>query len=273
MCTPAGVDLLLSGFMLRALLAVAMSSILSAVIGSFAVVRGLSTMGAAVAHASLAGALLGFILKGDPTISALILSVFFAVAAAYSGERSGRRMDVVLGVTFGFSAAVAALSLSMTREYTVTAYAYLIGDVLGVSWGEVIVQSAFSLASLLVIYLFYKEFKFISFDMEAAEAMGLRARLYHYAMVVLLAVAIVVELKVVGSILAVVFLVAPAASALELANSMEKVITLSVSIALISSLSGIALSAFANVPTGPAIGIIASMIYLLALLLSPKRKV
>ncbi|MGB9631624.1 MAG: metal ABC transporter permease [Candidatus Methanodesulfokora sp.] len=270
---PAGdLDVFLSGFMIRALIAVVMSSILSAVIGSFAVVRGLSTMGAAVAHASLAGALLGFLLNKDPTTSALVLSILFAVAAAYSGEKSRGRMDIVLGVTFGFSAAIAALSLSMTREYTVAAYSYLIGDVLGVSWNEVAIQSVFSFASLLIIYLFYKEFKFISFDMEAAEAMGLRTRLYHYTMVVLLAVAMVVELKVVGSILAVVFLVAPAASALEMASNMEKIITLSVSIALISSLSGIMLSVFFNVPTGPTIGIIASLIYLLALLLSPKRK-
>lgn len=269
---PAGaLDVLLSGFMLRAFAAVVMSSILSAVIGSFAVVRGLSTMGAAVAHASLAGALLGLLLKKDPTISALVLSILFAVAAAYSGEKSRGRMDIVLGVTFGFSAAIAAFSLSMTREYTVTAYSYLIGDVLGVSWNEVVLQSAFSLASLLIIYLLYKEFKFISFDMEAAEAMGLRTRVYHYIMVILLAVAMVVELKIVGSILAVVFLVAPAASALEMANNMEKIIALSIFIALISSLSGIMLSVLVNVPTGPAIGIIASLIYLFALLFSPKR--
>jgi len=259
-------------FMIKALIASILTAVLSATIGSFTVLRNLSTMGAAIAHASLAGALVAFFFGVEPAIGAAILSVFFALAAAYSGKRGSGSMDIALGVTFGFSAALAAFMLSLTREYTVVAYSYLIGEVLGVTDDELLLLGVFTLASLILVLIFYKEIKFITFDREAAEAMGVNASLFHYLLIVLIAVTTVVELKVVGSILAVVFLVAPAAAALEFSHSLEKMIILSILFALSSSIMGILISAVYNLPASPTIGILASLIYLLALVFSPKRK-
>jgi len=259
-------------FMIKALLASTLAAVLSAVVGSFTVLRNLSTMGAAIAHASLAGALIAFFFGIEPTIGAAILSVLFALMAAYSGEMGGEKMDIVLGVTFGFSAAIAALMLSLTREYTVVAYSYLIGEVLGVTDDELLLLGVFAFSSLTLILLFYKEFKFVTFDREAAEAMGVNTRLFHYLMIMLIAVTTVVELKVVGSILAVVFLVAPAAAALEFSHSLEKMVILSVVFALTSSILGVFISMLYNLPTSPTIGVLAAAVYLISLILSPKKK-
>jgi len=269
---PDPLALLLSPFMLRALIASVITAVMSATIGSFTVIRGLSTMGAAVAHASLAGALLAFVLGLNPLLGAAILSIMFAVAAAYAGERSSGRIDVMLGVVFGFSAALAAFALSLTREYTVAAYTFLLGEVLGVSDEELMLLSTFAYAVLVTLYVFYKEFKLTSFDPEGAVAMGLNARFYHYLMLILIATTIVVELKTVGSILAVVFLVAPSAAALEYSHSIEKTIAFSILFAVAAAVIGVILSATLNLPTSPTIGLIASLNYLFSLIASPKRR-
>ncbi len=266
-------EIMFAPFIVKAVIAALLAAIVSAVIGSFTVLRGLSTMGASIAHASLAGALLAFAMKYEPLLGALALSMLFALITAYSSEHGGVRMDIVLGVSFGFSSALAALSLSLTREYTTTAYTYLIGEVLGVTDSDIILLSSYSLAVIIGVVLFYKEFKFITFDMEAAQAMGLNTSFYNYLMIMLIALTCVVELKIVGSILAVVFIVAPAASAYEFSHDMERMIGLSMLFAVASVLLGMLLSIVFNLPSSPTMGLVASAIYMVSIVLSTKRRI
>jgi len=265
-------ELLSSPLIIRALLALLFSSIMTAVIGTFTVLRGLSTMGAAIAHASLAGAVLGVILGIEPILGAFLLSIFFALATAFVGEEGKGRMDIILGVSFGFSTSLAILFISMLSAYTVAAWSFLLGDVLGVTEGELAILFAFTISSVCLVWVFYKEFKFITFDEEGAEAMGVRVRFIHYFMILLMAVATVVALRVVGSILTVVMLVAPAAAAYEFSHSLERMMILSVLIAVVTSFTGFFISIKANVATSAVIGVVASLTFLISLLLSTKRR-
>lgn len=265
-------EFLSSPMILRALLALIVSSMMTAVIGTFTVLRGLSTMGAAIAHASLAGAVLGLIVGIEPVLGALVLSILFALATAYIGEEGKGRMDILLGVSFGFSTSLAVLFISMLSAYTVAAWSFLIGDVLGVTEEELAILSSFTLASMCLVAVFYKEFKFITFDEDGAEAMGIEVRPIHYFMILLIAIATVVALRVIGSILTVVMLVAPAAAAYEFSHSLERMILISVLIALISSISGFFISIWVNVASSAVIGVIASLTFLFSLFLSTKRR-
>ncbi len=264
-------ELVGNSVVMRAIAASLIASVLSAVVGSFTVSRGLSTMGAAIAHSSLAGAILGFLLGVEPLIGAVILSLIFALFIS-KGGRTHTRRDMILGVAFGLSAAIAAMSLSLVRAYTTTAMNYLVGDVMGVSSAEILLLFAFGLASLIIVAVFYKEFKFMIFDMEAAEAMGLDVNLYNHVLIVLIAVTTVVELKVVGSIVAVVFLVAPAASAFEFSHSFEEMMFFSILFAVGSAIAGAAASLTLNLPCGPTMGVFASIIYLLSMIFSTRRR-
>ncbi len=264
-------DILSQPFMLRALAAAVMASALSAVVGTFAVLRGMSTVGAAMAHTSLAGALLTFLAGADPLLGATVLSLALALAIGYGGVK-GREAERLLGVIFGLSSSLAALALSLTRRYAAAAYAFLLGDVLGVLPEDLIILGGYVALSLAMVAAFYKEFKFLVFDPEAAEAMGVRVSVYNYALVLLVALTTVVELRIVGSILAVVLLVAPAAAALQFSHSIESMIALSVLISIGSSVAGLLLSALLNLPTSPTVGMIASALYLASLIASPKRR-
>ena len=265
-------EILIYPFILRAFIACIITSIVSSVIGVYVVLRGLSTIGAAIAHSALAGAVIAIFLGFDPVLGAFTISIVFALILAYSGERNRGRMDITIGVLFGFSAALAILFISLISAYTASAWRFLIGDVLGVSEWEIYVMSIFSIIILTVMYVFYKEFKYTTFDPEAAEALGLKVRFYSYLIVILIALTAVICLKVVGSILTEVLLVAPAAAAYQFAHSIEKMKTLSVIIAISSSTAGLILSILINISASATIGLMAVAIYFTSLILSTKRR-
>jgi len=265
-------DALLHPAMVRPFVAVMIASIVSSVVGVFTVLRGFSTLSAAITHSSFAGASIAAIYGVNPLLGALAVSLGFSGLTAYASRGNERRADVFVGMIFGLSTALAILFLSLARTYTATAWSFIVGDVLGVSLTDLYTLAAIAIVALCVVALFYKEFKFITFDIEAAEAMGLRASLYHYLMVFLMALFSVVAVKVVGIILAVVLLVAPAAAAYEFSHGLERMLSLSLLISLASGVAGFLLSLYFNVATSALIGICASVTYLVALAASPKRK-
>ena len=265
-------DVLLHPAMARPLIAVIIASVVSSVVGVFTVLRGFSTLSAAITHSSFAGASIAAVYGVNPLLGALIVSLGFSGLTAYASRGNERRADVFVGMIFGFSTAIAVLFLSLARTHTATAWSFIVGDVLGVSLIDIYTLVAVAVVVLCVVSLFYKEFKFITFDPEAAEAMGLRVSLYHYLMVFLIALFSVVAVKVVGIILAVVLLVAPAAAAYEFSHGLERMLLLSLLISLVSGITGFLLSLYFNVATSALIGICASVAYLVALLVSPKRR-
>ena len=265
-------DVLLHPAMVRPFIAVIIASIVSSVVGVFTVLRGFSTLSAAVTHSSFAGASIAAVCNVNPLVGALAASLGFSGLTAYASQGNEKRVDAFMGMIFGFSTAIAVLFLSLARTYTATAWSFIVGDVLGVSLTDLYTLAAVAVVALCIVALFYKEFKFVTFDPEAAEAMGLRASLYHYLIVFLIALFSVVVVKVVGIILAVALLVAPAAAAYEFSHSIERMLSLSLLASLASGIAGFLLSLYFNVATSAMIGICASAAYLAALLASPKRR-
>ncbi len=259
-------------FVWRALVAIIIAAVVSSVVGTFTVLRGFSTLSAAITHSSFAGASIAVIYGVNPLLGALALSLGFSGLTAYASSSSERKADVVIGMIFGFSTALAVLFLSIASTYTAAAWSFIIGDVLGVSWMDLYTLIIVAVVALGIIALLYKEFKFITFDPEAAEAMGLRVSAYHYIMVFLIALFSVVAIKVVGVILAIVLLIAPAASAYEFSHDLERMLIISMIIALIAGVLGFFLSLIFNIASSAFIGIAVSIAYLIALIASPKRR-
>lgn len=264
---------MLSPYLMQALLAASIASVVTAVVGCFTVLRGLSSMGAAIAHTALAGAVAGYLAGAPPYIGGAIAAALFSLAVADIGLKEKGRMETIIGMSFGFTTAIAVLLIAMTSEYMVVAWRFLVGDVLGVSMREVSVLALATAATISAIALAYKELKFITFDFEVAEAMGLNVRLYHYLMLTLIALASAVCLRVVGSILTVVFLVAPAAAAYQLTHTLERMMLLSVAFSLASATAGVLLAVPLNLPPSALGGVIASLLYFTSVAYSYKARV
>ena len=265
-------ELFASQILVRALTAALTASIISAIVGTFLVLRRLSSMGAAIAHMCFAGAMAAYVAGVNPVIGALIPSLLLALAASYARSRREGQSEAILAAAIGLSSAVAALALSFSREYSAVAFSYLVGDVLGASEEEVSLLITVSALIMAVIVLLYRGLKYSALDPETAEAMGLRVMLFEYLLGALAALLLVVEIRVVGMILAQVYLVAPAAAAWEIAHSVEGMIALSIALSLISAVAGFSASILLNLPTSAVIGVVAAAIYTVTLALSPKRR-
>ncbi|MCZ0901481.1 metal ABC transporter permease, partial [Microcoleus sp. HI-ES] len=135
------------------------------------------------------------------------------------------------------------------------------GNILGVTVEDAIDTAVIVAVVLLVVVLFYKELLFYTFDPLGAQATGLPVNLLNFGLMVLIALTIVASLKAVGVVLVLSLLITPASTAYLLVTRLHQVMILGAIIGVISSISGMYLSYFYNLPSGPAIVLVASGLF------------
>jgi ABC-type Mn2+/Zn2+ transport system permease subunit len=258
-------------FMQRALLAVALVGVVSAVVGAFVVVRGMAFIGDALAHASFAGVAAAFALGVSIYLGAIVAAVATAVGIAFISQRGRLRFDTAIGVLFVGAFALGIVIVSRQDNYTVDLFSFVFGNVLGVSWQDLWLMAGLGGAVVGLITLFYKELVFTAYDATVAAATGIPTRALEYGLLVLVAISTVVALQAVGIVLVIAMLVTPAATATLLVRRFHHVIFAGVAVALASSVIGLYVSYHAEVASGGAIVLVATSIFAGALLLAPRR--
>ena len=126
---------------------------------------------------------------------------------------------------------------------------------------------------LLAITVLYKELLFTAYDATMSAASGIPVRFIQYLLPLLVGITTVASLKAVGIVLVLALLVTPAATAALLARRLPGVITISVITGLVSTVAGLYLSFHADLPTGPSIVVVATGLFLAAMLFSPSKGV
>lgn len=265
-------ELLSLGFMRNALLGAVLVTTVCSVIGVFVVLRGLAFAGAGVAHAAFAGVALGFLLRVDPLLTAILFCLATALLIQISGRRAGVRPDVSIGVFFAFTMALGVVFVGLLRRYDARLFGYLFGSVLGVTEGNLRLMSGLTMIVLATVGALYKELKFLTFDEEMAAASGLNTGILSALLLGLLALAVVVSIKAVGIVLVEALLVIPAATAYQLTNRYGMMFVLSWLSGLVACVSGLAVSYWLSLPSGAAIVIVATLLFAAAVVLSPKRR-
>jgi manganese/iron transport system permease protein len=258
-------------FMQRALLAVLLVSTVSAVIGAFVVLKGLAFIGDALAHASFAGVAIAFVLGASIYLGAVIAAVATALAIAFVGRRTRVSLDTAIGILFVGAFALGIVIVSRQSNYTVDLFSFVFGNVLGVGWDDLILIGIMAIAVIGIIMVFYKELLFYSYDPEMAAASGIPVQAMHYGLLALIAIAAVVALKAVGIVLVVAMLVTPAATASLLVRRLHQIMVVGVVVGVISSVIGLYVSYYASVASGASIVLVATCLFGLALLFSPRQ--
>ena len=258
-------------FMRRALLAVALVGVVSAVVGAFVVVRGMAFVGDALAHASFAGVAAAFALGVSIYLGAIVAAVATALGIAFISQRGRLRFDTAIGVLFVGAFALGIVIVSRQDNYTVDLFSFVFGNVLGVSWDDLWLMAGIGAAVVALITLFYKELLFTAYDASVAEAAGIPTRAMEYGLMALIALSTVVALQAVGIVLVIAMLVTPAATANLLARRLHHIIFLGAGLAVASSVIGLYVSYYAEVASGGAIVLVATSFFALALLLAPRR--
>jgi len=257
-------------FMQRALIASALVGGLCAVIGCYVVLRGMAFLGDALAHAILPGVAIAFVLGGDLFLGALIMSIVAAIGIGYL-TRGGRvREDTAIGIIFSGALALGVVLISSVRAYQTDLSHILFGNVLGVSNRDLALSIGFGLVVLAAIALLYKEFLVFTFDPTFAATLRLPVGALRYLLMILLAVTVVVSLQTVGVGLVAAMLVTPGAAAALLTRRLSHMMIVAAAIGVSSSIVGLYVSYYLNVSTGASIVLVCTLVFILALVFSPR---
>jgi ABC-type Mn2+/Zn2+ transport system permease subunit len=265
-------ELLSFGFMQRALAASAIIGALCAVIGVFVVLRGLSFIGAGTSHAAFAGVTFGYLTGLSPLGMAITfgLGTAWIVYALY--QRGIMKLDASIGIFYTFTMALAILFLGLMGTYNAEVYGFLFGSVLSVTRDDIWVMLWLAGGVLALVVLFYKEFHFITFDPVMAEATGIAAGRLFFLLLNLIALTVVVSLKTVGALLVFAMIVIPASAAYQLGRTMLGMMAYAVAIGVGSAVGGVLLSYRFDLPSGATIVLLATALFAVAVVASPKRR-
>ena len=260
------------GFLRYALLAGALAAPAVGVVGTMVVTRRISSLAGASAHAALGGVGLALFLQRvllwnwcTPTLGAVVGALGAALLVGIVTLRAREREDTVIGAVWALGMSLGLLFLNYTPGY-VDWQGYLFGNILLLSASDVGLVLALDAVVLIPAVLFYNSILAMSFDATFAELRGIRVELIYLALLAITAFTIVVLINVVGIILVIALLTLPAAAAGCLTRHLWSMMTVSALLALLAVAGGLLASYCYQLPSGPAIVILASAFYGIALI-------
>lgn len=254
-------------FMVRGLVAAVAVGIVSAVVGTYVVLRGMAFFGDALAHSILPGIAVGYLVGGgarEPLFWwALVSAIASALGIGAISRNTKIKEDTAIGIIFAGTFALGVALISTVRSYTVDLAHFLFGDVLGVRSGDLWLIGIFGGLTLLIIFAFYKEFMVLSFDPVLAATLRLPVRLLDFLLLILIAVTIVVSLQTVGVALMVAMLVTPAATAYLITKRLPVMMALAAIFASTSGSVGLYISYYWSIASGAAIVLVCTAVFAL----------
>ncbi|WP_420628034.1 metal ABC transporter permease [Candidatus Leptofilum sp.] len=258
----------------------ALLGIVSGVLGCFAVLRQQSLMGDALSHAALPGVAIAFLVAGRELGFLLIgagIASWLGVQFIQSVTKTTRiKQDTAMGVVLAawFAAGIALLAYIQARPDASQAGldTFIFGQAAAIIERDVRLIAVVGAASFVVLGLFWKEFKLVTFDVEFAGANGFRVNLFNILLSTLIVIAIVLGLQLAGVILMVGMLIAPGIAARQWTNKLTQMVILAAVFGAFAGGTGAILSAVdTDIPTGPMIIVVAFLLVVLSIAFAPGR--
>jgi zinc transport system permease protein len=262
---------MLDDFLIRAFLAGAAVALAAGPLGCLVVWRRMSYFGDTIAHGALPGVALGIALGFDPTLG--VLGVAVLVALLVLAFRRGRRLpsDAILGMLSHSALSIGMIGLAFMSAVRVDLTALLFGDILAVSWPEVWTTAAGAAAVLTLLLAAWRPLVAATVDEDLARAEGVPAAALSVFFMLLVAGVVALAMKVVGVLLVTALLVIPAVTARRLARSPEEMAVLAPVFGVGAVAGGLALSLYADTPSGPSIVAAAFALFLVTTVLGFRR--
>jgi zinc transport system permease protein len=261
----------LEPFLIRALAAGVGLAVVAAPLGCFIVWRRMAYFGETIAQASLIGIALGLLLQLNLTASALAVALVVALLLIVLARQKLVPLDSILGLLAHAALAVGVIATSWVQGPSVDLMGYLFGDIFAVTSEDlwwVFLGGAVVLATLGWLW---QPLLAIAVHEELALAEGVQGDLVKGAFVVLLALVIAVAMKVVGILLAIAFLIMPATAARAFTTTPEGMALVAVLVAVMGVLAGLGLSFHYDIPGGPAIVVVLSVLAAFSLMTALRR--
>ena len=254
-------------FMIRSLITAALSGIMLPALGSFTINRNMGFMADAMAHATLPviaiGVFFGLSISvlGAPAAILIALLLGFIIKNTEVGE------DTAIGIIFSSFFALGFILISVFNV-SINLEDLLFGQILAVSTFDVFIVFGLFIIVMSIFLIFFKQLLFYSFDPIGAKVRGLNVSFLNYLFLIILSLAIIGSLQTVGIILVLSMLIIPSAAAKLITKTFVNSIIISIVFGLVASVSGLYLSYFFNLPSGPSMSIVATLIFIITFLIS-----
>lgn len=259
-------------WMQRTVIAAVLIGTICSLIGVFIILRGMVFIGEAIAHSAFAGAALALLLGfQDPLVIVLIFGLITAFGIGKSNEVDSINDDLVVAIFFSAFMGLGILFIGLLPSFSSNVQAILFGRILLITKRNVDLLVIFSIITVSAIFLLKKEFYLLSFDKDLANISGVPVKYLNYLFLVLVAMAIDVSIFAIGAILVFAMLVIPAATAYQLTYNFDRMLILAVLFGVSASLGGLMISFLFDLPSGATIVLLATSVYVVAFVLSPKR--
>ena len=261
----------MADFLLYALISGIALALVAGPLGSFVVWRRMAYFGDTLSHSALFGVALGLLLEISPSVMVLGGCLLLAVFMVIMQQQQSLAADTLLGIMAHSSLAVGLVTLSFMPSVRVDLMGYLFGDLLAVSFNEVLLIVLGSILVLGLLGYFWRNLLALTVDEELAKVEGLPVTQLRLVLMLLIAVVIAVAMKVVGVLLITSLLIIPAATAQKLARSPEQMALMASVIGVFSVLGGLSMSWHLDTPAGPSIVVCAALCFVLSLLIRLRR--
>ncbi len=250
-------------------------------LGSFAVLRKQSLLGDAISHAALPGIAIAFLITGakdsntlllGALISGLIGTFWIRGIVKKTHLKSDTALGLILSLFFGFGMLLLTFIQKQPNANQAGLDKYLFGQAATLLESDVWLMAIVTGLCLLVLLLFWKEFKLLLFDADYTKTLGFNTKFIDILITSFIVLAIVLGLQTVGVVLMSAMLLAPAAAARQWTNSLATMVFLAAIFGAFSGVFGTAISASQNnLSTGPVIVLVASVFVIFSFVFSPSR--
>lgn len=257
-------------FLLPSLLAGFGIALIAGPLGSFVVWRRMAYFGDTLAHASLMGLALGFLLDINIYLALLICCLMIAAALVTLQRQQLVATDTLLGILAHCALSIGLVSVSFLDDVRVDLMGYLFGDLLAVSPSDLIFIYSGVIVVGVVLFLTWRPLLSSTINEEMAAVEGTNIDLMRLVLMLLIGVVIAIGMKFVGALIMTSLLIIPAATARKLAHSPEQMALFASLVGCLSVIAGISFSWHYDTPAGPSVVLSAASFFIVAQLVSRK---
>ncbi len=250
-------------FIQYSLIVGAIIGLVSGFFGVFVVQRQMSFLGTGLAHSAFGGVALGLLLGIEPLWIALPFTIIVAILIPAIRDRTKLASDTSIGIMFALSMALGILFLSFKEDYSTDAFNYLFGSILAINITDIFLGIFLMIITILSMFSFWSKWAYATFDIELAESDKLNVKRDNYILSILIALTVVISIKLIGIVLISAFLVIPAAASRLVSDTFYKMTVFSIIYGVFSALIGLILSYYWDIPSGAAIIIVQTIIFVI----------
>ena len=259
-------------FMKNTFLAILLISPIFAILGTMIVNNKMAFFSDALGHSALTGIAIGTIFGiANNNISMILFAIVFAVALNMVKQKTTYGADTIISVFSSIAIAVGLAILANTGSFNKYS-SYLVGDVLSITWEEIIVLAIAAVIIFVFWYYSFNKLNCVSLNPALAKSKGINVKVLDNLFVIIIAIVVMLSIRWIGILLINSLLILPAASSRNITRNMRSYHLFAVLFSLASGIVGLILSYYYNIPTGPMIVILSGAIYFVTFLLKDRVK-